>query len=45
MLDMYGYEQSQTMFVALIIGAYFGLINSLIGWGVSQDRYSQLKKK
>ncbi|MBZ9626110.1 hypothetical protein G9F71_025220 [Clostridium sp. FP2] len=42
-LSMYGYEQSQTVFVALIMGAIFGLINSLIGWVINSDRYSKLK--
>ncbi|MBU3129931.1 hypothetical protein LGL55_19535 [Clostridium tagluense] len=42
-LSVYGYEQSQTVFVALIIGAIFGLINSLIGWVINSYRYSILK--
>ncbi|MBZ9684977.1 hypothetical protein G9F72_001205 [Clostridium estertheticum] len=44
-LSMYGYEQSQTMFVALIFGAITGLLNSLIGWGINSDRYSKLTEK
>ena len=44
-LSMYGYEQSQTVYVALIVGAILGLMNSLIGWGINSDRYSRLKEK
>ena len=44
-LSMYGYEQSQTVYVALIMGAILGLMNSLIGWGINSDRYSRLKEK
>jgi hypothetical protein len=44
-LSMYGYEQSQTMFVALIFGAITGLLSSLIGWGINSDRYSKLTEK
>jgi len=44
-LSMYGYEQVQTVFVALIMGGMFGLMNSLIGWGLNSDRYSELKEK
>jgi len=44
-LSMYGYEQSQTLFVALIMGAVLGLMNSLLGWGISQDKYSRLIEK
>ena len=44
-LSMFGYEQSQTMFVALIVGAIAGLLSSLIGWGINSDRYSKLTEK
>ena len=44
-LSMFGYEQSQTMFVALIFGAITGLLSSLIGWGINSDRYSKLTEK
>jgi len=44
-LSMFGYEQSQTMFVALIFGAITGLLNSLIGWGINSDRYCKLTEK
>jgi len=43
--SMYGYEQSQTLFVALFMGIIFGLINSLTRYIVGQDRYRQLKEK
>ncbi|MGH4052521.1 MAG: hypothetical protein ACREVX_14530 [Clostridium sp.] len=42
---MYGYVQSQTLFVPLLMGAIIGLINSLLGWGKNQDRYSRLTEK
>ncbi|MBW9159117.1 hypothetical protein [Clostridium tagluense] len=42
---MYGYEQRQTLFVALFIGIIFGLINSLTQYIIGQDRYRQLKVK
>ncbi|MBZ9637487.1 hypothetical protein [Clostridium sp. FP1] len=41
---MYGYEQRQTLFVALFMGIIFGLINSLTQYIVGQDRYRQLKE-
>ena len=44
-LSMFGYEQSQTMFVALIFGAIAGLLSSLIGWGINSDRYCKLTEK
>ena len=44
-LSMLGYEQSQTLVPALIMGVMFGLMNSLIGWGLNSDRYSELKEK
>jgi len=44
-LSMFGYEQSQTMFVALIFGAIMGLLSSLIGWGINSDRYNKLTEK
>jgi amino acid transporter len=44
-LSLYGYEGSQTLVVALSMGAVLGLITSLIGWGTNHDRYSRLKQK
>ena len=44
-LSMFGYEQSQTIFVALIFGAIAGLLSSLIGWGINSDRYCKLTEK
>jgi len=44
-LSMFGYEQNQTMFVALIFGAIAGLLSALIGWGINSDRYCKLTEK
>lgn len=44
-VSLYGYEQGQTLVVALSSGFILGLISSLIGWGIQQERYSKLKDK
>jgi len=43
--SMYGYDQSQTLFVSLSVGVILGLINSLTGWVIRQNRYRELKRK
>ncbi len=43
--SMYGYEQSQTMSVALSQGFILGIILSLIQWGLGNNRYYNLKEK
>jgi hypothetical protein len=43
--SMYGYEQNQTMLVALSQGLILGVILSLMQWGLSNDRYNRLKQR
>lgn len=44
-LSMFGYEQNQTIFVALIFGAITGLLISLMEWGIKSSRYRGLTEK
>lgn len=43
--SMYGYEQQQTIVVALSQGLVLGIILSLMQWGLGNDRYNRLKEK
>jgi hypothetical protein len=39
---MYGFEQNQTIVIALITGSILGAVNALLGWGVYNDRYKKI---
>ena len=43
--SLHGYEQSQTIYVALTEGVILGIILSLIQWGLGNERYNRLKEK
>jgi uncharacterized ion transporter superfamily protein YfcC len=44
-ISMYGYEQDQTLFVALVMGVIYGLLFSLLSWGMDSDKYNRLVEK
>jgi uncharacterized membrane protein len=44
-ISMYGYEQNQTLLVALSTGVIYGLLFSLLSWGIENDRYNHLVEK
>ena len=44
-ISMYGYEQNQTLFVALSTGVIYGLLFSLLRWGIDNNQYNQLVEK
>jgi len=44
-LNMFGYDQSQTMLIALMVGVILGLILSLMRWVEYNNRYNKLKEK
>lgn len=44
-ISMYGFEQNQTLFVALSTGVIYGLLFSLLRWGIDNNQYNQLVEK
>jgi len=44
-LSSYGYDRSETLSDALLVGFNFGLIFSVLQWFVRKNRYKQLKEK
>lgn len=43
--NMFGFEQNQAIFIALIIGLIMGVITGLMRWHEFNNRYIKLKEK
>lgn len=41
--SMFGFEQSQTMIVAIVYGFIMGLVLSLLNWALNNDRFRNIK--
>lgn len=44
-LRIFGFEQGDILFVALIMGSILGVIFSIMSWFLSNRRYDDLKQK